>query len=237
VRNALRRIEVMFGRWFIRRPRRLAATYLSGHGIEIGALHARTPVPWGVSVRYVDRMSVEDLRRQYPGTDSEGFTRVDVIDDAQTLSTVPDSSEDFVIANHILEHMEDPISMVENAMRVLAKDGVLLLAVPDKRCTFDAGRPVTTLQHLLDDHEDGGRGSRAGHFREWVEVVEKTTGADVDARVAELMETDFSIHFHVWGWREMLELVLYLQTAIGFDLEFFTRRSGEFVLVLRKGGE
>jgi SAM-dependent methyltransferase len=237
VRNVLRRIEVVLGGWLIRRPRRLAAAYLSGHGIEIGALHARTPVPLGVTVRYVDQVSVEELRRQYPNSDDEGFVRVDLIDDAQTLSTFPDASEDFVIANHVLEHMEDPISMIGNAMRVLTKGGVLLLSVPDKRYTFDADRPITTLQHLLDDHADGGRGSRQAHFRECVALVEKVAEADVDTRVAELMGTGQSIHFHVWTWREMLELIMYLRTVIGFEMEFFTRRSGEVIFVLRKGSD
>ena len=39
---------------------------------------------------------------------------VDVVDDAQTLATFPDESVDFVIANHVLEHLEDPIGALEN---------------------------------------------------------------------------------------------------------------------------
>ena len=39
---------------------------LASYGIEIGALHHPLPVPPEARVRYVDRMPVSELRRQYP---------------------------------------------------------------------------------------------------------------------------------------------------------------------------
>lgn len=236
MRNALRRIVVAVGGWLTRNRRRVAASYLTGHGIEIGALHVPAAVPPGVRVRYVDRMSVDELRRQYPELAAKKLTRVDIVDDGQTLATIADSSEDFVIANHMLEHAEDPISTIENAMRVLKPEGVFLLTVPDKRYTFDADRPVTSLQHLLDDRADGGVGSRASHFREWVEIVEKIDGAGVEARAGLLMGMDYSIHFHVWSYQEMLELLMRLRPGMGFEMELVARQADEVIFVLRKPG-
>src|SRR5438309_632310 len=43
----------------------IAAIFLRGDGIEIGALHQPLPVPASARVKYVDRMTVADLRRQY----------------------------------------------------------------------------------------------------------------------------------------------------------------------------
>src|SRR4051812_14481766 len=54
----------------------MAAIYLKGEGIEIGAAHQPLDVPEGVRVRYVDRMSADDLRRAYP--ELEGRTLVPV---------------------------------------------------------------------------------------------------------------------------------------------------------------
>jgi SAM-dependent methyltransferase len=226
----------MTGQALISRPRRIAAAYLTGHGIEIGALHSPTTVPRGVRVRYVDRMSAEDLRREYPGTEHEGFSRVDVVDEAQTLATFADGSEDFIIANHVIEHVEDPIEMIENAMRVLSADGVLLLSVPDKRYTFDVDRPITTLQHLVDDHADGGMASRSDHYREWAGSIDKSAPEAIEAHAAELMRVNSNIHFHVWTARAVLDLMLYLGDVVGFEVVFVAPGPGESVLVLRKCG-
>jgi hypothetical protein len=45
--------------WVVRED--LARRYLSGDGLEIGALTAPLRTPPGVTVRYVDRLSREDL--------------------------------------------------------------------------------------------------------------------------------------------------------------------------------
>jgi len=214
-----------------------ARTYISGHGIEVGALHFPTRLPAGARVRYVDRLDEDALRVQYPELKDERLVHVDLIDDGQRLSKVPDASEDFVIANHLLEHAEDPIGMIGNMMRVLRPKGVLMLAVPDKRFTFDADRPVTSWQHLVEDHADGGAAARDAHFREWVELVDDMHGARGEQQLAWLLETDHSTHFHVWTYQEMLEIMLILRGTIGFEIELVMRRGIEVVFVLRKGFE
>ena len=44
----------------------LAGKFLRGEGVEIGALHEPRTVPARASVRYLDRLGQEDLRRQDP---------------------------------------------------------------------------------------------------------------------------------------------------------------------------
>ena len=48
----------------------LASKYLSGAGIEIGALHVPLKVGRSASVKYVDRLSKRELRKLYPELDS-----------------------------------------------------------------------------------------------------------------------------------------------------------------------
>src|SRR2546421_7775018 len=55
----------------------IAETFLKGEGIEIGALHNPLLVPNSAKVKYVDRLSVADLRRQYPELDSQQLVDVD----------------------------------------------------------------------------------------------------------------------------------------------------------------
>ena len=87
----------------------IAATFLRGTGIEIGALHEPLIVPRRVTVRYVDRMRSPQLRHQYPELSRADLVDVDIVDDGELLATIPDGSQDFVVANHFIEHCQDPI--------------------------------------------------------------------------------------------------------------------------------
>lgn len=213
----------------------IAEAYLTGLGIEIGALHNPLKVPSAATVRYVDRLSALDLREQYPELADQELVNVDIRADGELLETIPDSSQDFVIANHFVEHCQDPIGAILNMLRVLKPTGVLYLALPDKRCCFDADRPVTSLEHVMRDHFEGPEWSRRGHFEEWARLVNKTTEDQVEQEVTRLMNMNYSIHYHVWTPFEMLELILAVRTLAEFDIELCFENDGvEVILILRK---
>jgi predicted SAM-dependent methyltransferase len=217
----------------------LAARYLRGTGIEIGALHNPLSTPPGAKVRYVDRMTVSDLRKHYPELNGLPLVEVDLIDDGERLESVPDESLDFVIANHFLEHCEDPLRALASFSRVLRIGGRVYLAVPDKRKTFDVDRPVTSLDHLLRDHAEGPAVSRRSHFEEWARLVDRVDEAAVESHAEELMAKNYSIHYHVWTQAELLELLASLRRKLGvpFDVETLVRNEHEHIAILEKGSE
>jgi predicted SAM-dependent methyltransferase len=214
-----------------------AENYLKGDGIEIGALHYPLKVPSAAHVRYVDRLTVAELRKQYPELASQDLVEVDIIDNGEKLDTVGDRTLDFVIANHFIEHCENPIDALINIFRVLKKDGVLFMCVPDKRYTFDVDRPVTPFKHLVRDYTDGPAWSRTTHFAEWVRKVEKIIpDQQAQARVEELLRMNYSIHYHVWTQTELIEFVhrVKVEFNIPLEIELFMKEKGESILVLRK---
>jgi ubiquinone/menaquinone biosynthesis C-methylase UbiE len=142
----------------------LADSFIRGQGIEIGALHMPLRVPRSAQVRYVDRFSAADLRLHYPELNDKEIVNVDIITDGERLDAIADATQDFVIANHFIEHCQNPIGAVLNMFRVLKPGGVLYLAIPDKRNSFDADRPVTPLAHLMRDYEEGPAWSKRQHF-------------------------------------------------------------------------
>ena len=216
----------------------VAEAYLRGEGIEIGALHMPLRVPEAASVKYVDRMSVEGLRAHYPELADQAFVNVDIIADGERLESIADATQDFVIANHFIEHCQDPIGALLNMFRVLKPGGVLYLAVPDKRCSFDVDRPVTTLDHLMRDHREGPAWSRRQHFEEWTRLVNKVTDdAEAGRQTEANMEMDYSIHYHVWTQAEMLELLVALRRMRSFEMEIMLMHESEVIFVLRKSGD
>lgn len=215
----------------------LSFLYLRGNGIEIGALHNPLKVSPQARVRHVDRMTAAELRKQYPELADKKLVPVEIVDNGELLTTISDSSQDFVIANHFVEHCQNPLLALENAMRVLRSDGVLYLALPDKRYTFDRDRQATTLEHLERDYLEGPAQSRRGHFEEWVRVVNRISDPpQVTSQVEHLMAMDYSIHYHCWTQREMLELLLRLQSLFPFDIEVMLRHKDEVIFILRKEG-
>ena len=218
----------------------LSHRYLRGDGIEIGALHRPLPLPPACVVRYVDRLPEAELRRHYPELANEPLVPISVLDDGETLASIADASVDFVVANHFLEHCENPIKALVTFARVLRPGGTIFIAVPDKRVTFDRLREETTLAHVIRDHELGPEQSRAGHFAEWATYVENVDGdltpEDVERLHRERLALNYSIHFHAWTPAGFLELLLHvLRTQVdGVELLEAALSGDEFLAVLQK---
>lgn len=216
--------------------RDIAFQYLKGEGIEVGALHAPLQVPEGVKVHYVDRMSLSDLRKQYPELGGVALVEADIVDNGETLSSIADNSWDFAIANHMIEHCQNPIGALENFLRVVKPGGLVYMGVPDKRYTFDIDRPLTSLDHLIRDYKEGPEWSRLAHYEEYVRLVDKFPEEQVAQRMQHLLDIDYSIHFHVWTAETFPELLAYCQENLSssFEIELFQENSGEMIMILRK---
>jgi len=210
----------------------LARNYLKGEGIEIGALDKPMRAPEGARIRTVDRLPAAELSVHYGLPQAVG--RVDYVCDAQKLETIGSASQDFVIANHVFEHMENPIAALENWVRVLRPGGFLFMAIPDKRFTFDVDRPVTPIPHLLEEYHDPlkSEANRRGHYEDWIRLVEHQTG-DIEKRLAFLLSCEYSIHFHCWTSHALTELIDAV-SWIGFELDCYKFNRPEGIFILRK---
>lgn len=69
-----------------------------------------------------------------------------------TSSSVPDNSYDFILSSHNLEHFANPIKALNEWKRITRPGGALILVLPNYRETFDHRRPVTPVDHMLEDY-------------------------------------------------------------------------------------
>jgi predicted SAM-dependent methyltransferase len=221
----------------------LASRFLRGDGIEIGAANRPLPMPGGARVTYVDRKGLDGLYAEYGSVLRFGIVAPSVVDDAQTLGCFADASLDFVVACHVVEHLEDPLAFFRSCARVLRAGGVVFCAVPERELTFDRRRALTPFGHLLADHRDGPEASRAAHFRDYVRLADIQDGARAwtdeagyERQVAKLMEEDASIHYHVWNRETFLDLALRLRSELDlpFRIEASLCHVDEVLVVLRK---
>lgn len=75
------------------------------------------------------------------------------IAEATAMEFIASNSYDFVLSSHVLEHTANPILALSEWIRVLKKQGTLVLLLPHKEKTFDHRRPVTTMGHLIADYK------------------------------------------------------------------------------------
>jgi len=127
---------------------------LRGNGLEIGALHQPAPVPKDCTVEYCDAYSKEELTDIYPELPPEAILEVHHVCDLDKDGLAPfrDRPFDFVIANHVLEHVANPIRSLEEIFRVTRRKGLVVLSVPDQDYASDKNRELTSFDHLLDEY-------------------------------------------------------------------------------------
>lgn len=201
----------------------MARRHLRGEGIEIGAMHFPLPPHRGMKVKYVDNTSLEDNLLRFPELRGLKLVRPDYIEDGFTLASLSDASQDFIIANHVLEHSPNPIAALANWTRVLRPGGSMLLSVPIAANCFDRGRKLTSLEHMQEDNRvDDSELNRRNleHYQEWLEVSEPAILAMNDQkpkaesaeerriRAEELCRSGAEIHFHTFStdsFRNLLE--------------------------------
>ncbi len=210
--------------------------YLTGQGIEVGALHYPLWVSKKASVKYVDRLSIEELRFQYPELNNFELVKIDIIDDGEKLSKVQDNSLDFLIGNHMLEHCENPLGTIRSHLSKLINQGILYYAVPNKKHSFDIDRPITSFEHLVKDDQQGSKMSRYQHFYEWVTLVNKVSDEKIEERIQKLLQINYSIHFYVWDEIAFQEFLLKAQSYLvrTFEILHVEQNDTEIITILKK---
>jgi len=216
----------------------LSKAYIRGRGLEIGALHNPLWVPTKTHVVYVDRLDGDGLRADYPELSALPLVEVDVIDDGEKLDKFRPNSQDFIIANHFLEHTQNPIGTIRRHLEVLREGGVLFMAVPDKRFTFDVHRPETDFAHVLRDDLEGPEWSHEDHLIEYGALVARHSGDALASYVDHLRTSKYSIHFHVWSEASLRDFLERIRSELGLRLKIeafvFNAPFAENICIIRK---
>ena len=190
------------------------SSQLSGRGLEIGPLHRPIPTHPGMKIDYVDRYSVPQLRACYPELRELPLVDVNIIDDAESLKTIPPASYDFVVSAHVIEHMKNPLGAIENWCRTLKPGGKIYLIVPDKRVTFDKKRVRTTLEHIILDYRRPSSERDFEHCLEYSLHVHNEHGDTAIAGADNIITTDYSIHYHTFIPEDVVNLLTWFSENI-----------------------
>jgi hypothetical protein len=174
-------------------------------GLEFGALN--NPIlrrEYG-DIRFVDHATTEELRAHpHESTvDREAIVSVDYVwSGSGSLAEVIASGElfDYAIASHVIEHVPNLLGWLHGVGEVLKPGGVLNLAIPDKRYTFDVARSLSTIGELVEaylleytrpsirqmfDHCSGARAVGPGEC--WIKEIDTKQLAPYSGDIALLL--------------------------------------------------
>jgi hypothetical protein len=123
-------------------------------GVEIGPLCSPAVTKSEGNIVYVDHADTDTLRKKYaddPAVNVEGIVEVDAVWGKQTLEAcLKGEKADYVIASHVVEHVPDMITWLEEIEAILRPGGSLRLVVPDRRFTFDFLRRESRLCDIVN---------------------------------------------------------------------------------------
>ena len=209
----------------------LVQKYCSGHGAEIGAGVSPFLVPLGSRTTYIDAVPASYWRK-LPMWADEKVLDAEIIDEAATLEKIGDATFDYLVAAHVLEHIDDPIRALKNWTRVVRPGGHIVIAVPDKRFCGEEARELTTLEHMQRDHMEGPHVSARQHYDEhhW-----HFAGLEGEALAAAVKENERNIHYHTFTLTSFVQILGALQD-IGFELVEACLNVNEDIAVLKRIG-
>lgn len=135
---------------------------LKGVGLEIGPLHAPIVGKDESEVYYLDHASQEELKKKYSRVNKRSkdlveldtIAPVDYVLKGTIARTVGKKKFDYVVASHVIEHIPDTVSWLKDIASVLKPGGILTLAIPDKRFTFDITRNVSRPSDTIGAYFD-----------------------------------------------------------------------------------
>lgn len=219
-----------------------------GIGLEIGGpsnnFSRRGLIPIYPIAQKIDNVNFAH-NTLWEGTISEGNSFIfnktkkpgyQYIGEASNLEFIKNSSYDFILSSHCIEHLANPIQGLSEWIRVLKKDGLLVLVVPHKDGTFDHQRPVTSLEHLIHDFNNQIDESDMTHLDEILRLHDLTKdpgAADFQFfnERSKQNEQNRCLHQHVFDSQLAIEMVNYCGLKI-LAVELFL--PDQIIIISRK---
>ena len=216
-----------------------------GKGLDLGPWHVPFETPMGTT-ETVERYSLEDLKNVFHNLPENEFNNLPTPDyvsdfDFEFLKQFTNDSRDFIIASHLLEHLAQPFKLIHDIYRVLKPGGILMIALPDKRNTFDSKRELMNLSHFIEDIKQNLTIEDINHLKDYTVNVLNLKDDDLSREVIDSILQE-SYHVHAFTDYSFVTILNEMQKILGFGFELVSAsksiessaRYEEFILILRK---
>ena len=234
--SKLKQIKNKLKKKYLWRKHHDAAHYFcKGFGLEIGALCNPYLFNSDCKLHYADIFENNELRKiiddiplsnLYPNK----FVKLDYIlkPPKYLLDKINSDKFNFVYSSHVVEHTPNPISALNDQLRVIKKRGLVYVVIPNKKNTYDKKRKVTPASVLINKFE---KNIYDHTIDEALDVVKNTTTHNLyeshkdnplDMAKKMIIEKQGIHHYHVFDETNTLEILVYLSKKNNAYLEYFS---------------
>ena len=141
----------------------------------------------------------------------------------------------FVLSEHVLEHLSNPIAALREWLRILKPAGKLFLFLPHKERTFDRYRSRTPLSHLIQDYETQISQQDDTHLMDWkTHVLDRNLAPHYQGIPFQEHSALGIVHHHVWITEDIVELLIYVGFKIISNVDQVPDRLDSFVVIGEK---
>lgn len=158
------------------------------------------------------------------------------IREAVDLHGIPSKEYDFVCSADVIEHVANPLHALFEWSRILKDDGIMIIIVPCKEKTFDHKRPVTLLDHLIEDYTCGTTEDDTTHISEVLELhdlsLDPLAGSFEEFKEHTLNNhQNRTVHHHVFDG----DLVIKMLDYAGYQIcNVEVSRPGNIIVICKK---
>ena len=226
---------------------RFVAAVRDGEGLEVGGPSTifKTVLPVYLAARRVDGVNFSP-RTVWEGGIQSGMnyrylgSRVgrQFIADATDLSPVASEQYDFVLSSNCLEHVANPIRAMLEWRRVLRPGGRLILVLPNQCSNFDHRRPITPVEHMIEDHRAEMSEHDLTHLDEILalhDLSRDPPAGDLESFRRRSLDnfSNRTLHHHVFDPSTMARLLEH----VGFDVVATTTTTTDhYALAVKRAG-
>ena len=220
-------MSIILSRFYMRKAKSydvVKKVVLSGSGLEIGGLspvfQKKNILPIYPHINRLDNCNFS-YNTVWEGDLNKGLTYTydekheagrQFILEATYLSEIKDGAYDFLLSSHMIEHTANPIKALKEWTRVVKTGGHLILVIPYKDGTFDHKRPITTLEHIIQDYENKTTERDLTHLDEILKLhdLSRDIEAGTHTQFHERSKKNYEnrcLHHHVFDVKLAIELV------------------------------
>ena len=209
----------------IRRPwsrKKIKKFSPTGYGIELGC------GTWTIAPS--DRTILSDAFSSHAGNASLAKVFFDA-----AFIPYKDQSFSFVLSEHVLEHIYDPITTLIEWKRVLCCKGKLFLFLPHRDRMFDKDRELTELADLKKRLVEDPKKIQEEILEDWMaKVINRNLAEHYKSVEPREMLSNGTIHYNVWKPIQVVNLL----NDLGFEVllveEKVPDRIDSFVVIAEK---
>jgi len=221
------------------------------NGLEIGPSMHPTFDNNDCNMTYLDYVTREQQEKHCATIDD--YNRVpetDIIVTSDNYRNFISHKYDFVVANHVIEHVQNVIFWLQELGFIINDGGYIFIAAPDKKYGFDKFRFVTSFSHLVIDYFKSGSYSETEHILDHffyydMSYINKENDPnsfmDIDKLriLADHKQADIGIHRHHFEgetFRDTILVPILKSNFVSLNLKSYhnTGKYGEFYFVLKK---